>query len=279
MTRGSLRVLFLVAAIGSAASVVLDLCSNQAMAASVIDLNTGTGGATYTLGYVQNPQTAALTDNAGVANYVATSNVVVANPTFASGGSPGQVVPQNIPTSVATGFGWISPGSNSFGTSSWIGPNSVGTAAGTSIDVTGYYGTNFTGQFSAPQGFYYYTTTFALTPSSAPYGFLATVWSSDNQGVAVFLNGINLNLTNPNQFFGSSTVTAPGADFNTGGAGLNTLTFVVWNENFQPLHSSPQGLDVVGSVTAVPEPSAIAVVVSGLPLMGLYWARRRRVSA
>ena len=159
--------------------------------------------------------------------------------------------------------------------SNWIGPNSVGTAAGTSLDVSSFFVSPFNSAQSAPQGFYYYTTTFSLT-APGPFSLSGGFWSSDNQGVQIFLNGIALNMTNPAQFTGFSSFTAPSADFVVGS---NTLSFVAFNENFLPNHGSPQGIEIQGSVNSVPEPTAIAVVVSGLPLLGLFWARRRRQSA
>jgi hypothetical protein len=265
----------LVAAIGAAASVALDACSHQAMAASTVNLDSTAG--VYTLSYLSNTTITAAADG----SVVALANTLGQN----AGTTTTGINPALISATTAAFYGWL-PASTG---ASWIGPNSIGTSFG----VTGTGGTtpnldatsNFVPGFnsnggalggSAPQGLYYYSTTFSLTAGT--YGIAGGLWQSDNQGAAIFLNGNNLGETNPSQFRppAPTAFTAPSADFNTTGAGLNTLTFVVWNENYTPIHGSPNGLEVQGTVTAVPEPTAIAVVVSGLPLIGLFWAARRR---
>jgi hypothetical protein len=281
MTRKRLRFFFLVAAIGSAASVVLDVSSHQAMAASVnLDSTQNSStGSVYTLGYVSNTTITTATDS----TVVPLANTLGANPTFTSGG----IAPAVISAANAAGIGWA-PASTG---SSWLGPNSIGTSAGvggtpTSLDAASNFVPGFSSATgSAPQGLYYYSTTFALPTPGVNYGIAGGSWMSDNQGAAIFLNGINLGTTNPLvnptalngiSYSAAAPFSAPSADFNTAGAGLNTLTFVVWNENYVPAHGSPQGIEIQGTVTAVPEPTAIAVVVSGLPLIGLFWAARRR---
>jgi hypothetical protein len=271
----------LVAAIGSATGLVLDSCSHQAMAASVINLDsnqtTGSTGSTYGLGYITNTTITSATDS----TVVPLANSLGATPTFTSGG----ITPSVVSAATAAAIGWAPASAGS----SWLGPNSIGTALGvggtpTSLNASSNFVTGFSAALgSAPQGLYYYSTTFALTAGT--YGVVGGNWMSDNQGAAIFLNGINLGMTNPLSnptalngisFSASAPWSAPSADFNTAGAGLNTLTFVVWNENYVPAHGSPQGIEIEGTITSVPEPTAIAVVMSGLPLIGLYWAARRR---
>ena len=141
-----------------------------------------------------------------------------------------------------------------------------------SLDVPAYFGSGFSGsQGSAPQGLYYYTTTFTLTGTPASF---SGSWASDNQGVEAIVNGTFVLPAVTNNQFGSFTpLSIPASDFT---AGVNTLTFVTWNENYQPTHGSPTGLDVQATITSVPEPSALVVVASGLPIIGLFWAARRR---
>jgi hypothetical protein len=255
---------------------VLDVCSHQAMAASTVNLSTGPAGNGYSLAYLTNTTITAATDP----TVVPLANTLGQ---FAGTTTTG-ITPATIGSATVSAYGWL-PASTG---ASWIGPNSIGTSFG----VTGTGGTtpnldassNFVSGFnsnggalggSAPQGLYYYSTTFSLT--AGLYGIAGGLWQSDNQGAAIFLNGNNLGMTNPAQFSppAPTAFNAPSLDFNIG---LNTLTFVVWNENYTPVHGSPQGLEIQGAINAVPEPTAIAVVVSGLPLIGLFWARRRRVS-
>jgi hypothetical protein len=159
----------------------------------------------------------------------------------------------------------------------WIGPTSNGDG-GSALPSGGaagpFYlnGTNST--FSAPQGFYYYTTTFTLT-TPGPYFATGTTWVSDNQGLDIFLNGHDEHQTNPGNFGGPQTpFSLASADFNIGG--VNTLTFITWNENYAPGHPSPTGINIQGTITNIPEPATIAVAMSGLPVFGLFWAWRRR---
>lgn len=264
MTRRSLRVFTFVAALGLATSALLDVCNNQAMAASTVNLDSGVS--TYSLSYVNNLTITAATDS----TVVPTANALGASPTFTTQ----NLTPVVVPPATVTTIGWAQASTGA----SWLSANNVGTAAGvtgtpTALDAPGNFGTGFTASNSAPQGFYYYTTTFTLTPGT--YGISGGEWLSDNQGAAIFLNGINLAMTNLTQFSTPSAYSAPAADFITTGA-PNTLTFVVFNENYSPVHSSPTGIEIEGTVTAVPEPTAIALVMSGLPLVGLYWAAQRR---
>jgi len=252
-----LRFFVLVAAIGTAASLMLEVCSRQATAASV-GINTGV--ASYSLGYITNTT---ITTNAGV---TAAAASLVASPVFNASIAAVPI----IPAATAASYGWVAPSAGS----NWVGPNSVGTAAGTSLDVSSFFVSPFTSAQSAPQGFYYYTTTFSLV-APGPFSLSGGFWSSDNQGVQIFLNGFALGMTNPLQFTGFSPFTAPSADFVVG---TNVLSFVTWNENFLPNHGSPSGIEVQGLVSSVPEPTAIVLVASGLPLIGLYYARRRRLS-
>jgi PEP-CTERM motif len=250
MTRRSVRSFALVAAVGMAASIVLCLGSNPAAANTVV-INSGT--ATYSLGFLGNSTTTADPPPAPPAPF----------PSFTVSGLTAVNVTSPPPQWGVFSTPWIGPTSNGDGGSAL--PS--GGAAGP------FYlnGTNST--FSAPQGFYYYTTTFTLT-APGPYVLQGGSWVSDNQGLAIYINGINLGETNPGNFGGPLTpFTIPSADF---AIGTNTLTFVTWNENYAPGHGSPTGINIQGTITNVPEPATIAVAMSGLPLFGLFWAWRRR---
>jgi hypothetical protein len=243
----------LAAAVCVAASIVLGLCSNPAAANTVV-INSGT--ATYSLGFLGNSTTTTDPPPPPPAPF----------PTFTVSGLTAVNVSSPPPQWGVFSTPWIGPSSNGDGD----GPLTSSGAAGP------FYlnGTNST--FSAPQGFYYYTTTFTLT-GGAPYVASGTVWTSDNQGLAIYLNGFNLGQTNPGIFAALTPFSLPSADFATG---LNTLTFITWNENYPmpPGHASPTGLNIQGSITNVPEPAAIAVAMSGLPILGLFWAWCRRRS-
>jgi len=133
--------------------------------------------------------------------------------------------------------------------SAWIGP------ANDSID-------------DGPDGVYDYQTTFFA--SSAGTVDLTGVWSTDNEGVDIELNGVSTGNSNPNQFvvFTSFSIDS------TVNAGLNTLDFLVNNDG------GPTGLRVefssatlAATATGVPEINAgglgslVLIMLSSLALI------------
>jgi hypothetical protein len=256
MTRRSASSVTMVAAIGLAAGVVLGLCSTPAAANTVV-IDSGT--ATYSLGFV--------------GNSTQTSDPPPAIP------AGGQTPSGGFTVSGLTAVNVTSP-NPAWGvfTNPWIGPSSNGNGDGalpSSGNAGPFYLNGTTPTTGAPQGFYYYTTTFTLS-GGPPYFSTGTSWVSDNQGLAIFLNGHNENQQNlSNTFVNRVPFALNPSDFVTG---LNTLTFITWNENYAtpPGHPTPTGFNVTGTITSVPEPATIAVAISGLPVLGLFWARRRR---
>jgi len=229
--------------------------SNRAMA----DVSLNTGTATYSI------------------TYTPTSNPAVQTP---PGLFADATAPAVISNATATAIGWTTSTS-----SSWIGLNSVGTGQGTNLDGgaghPGMYESGFNAGNSSPEGLFFYKTTFTLS-GGPPYALTGGLWASDNQGVAIFLNGINEGQSHPNgntSFISFASFTVNPADFVTG---TNTLVFEIFNEQVAPPHSSPSGLNVQGSVgvLATPEPATIAMAASVLPIVLVgAWVRRRRSTA
>jgi len=236
------------------------LLSSQQARADVV-LNSGV--ATYSGGYVAIPAT--VQSDAQLATYLTTHPVVPA-PAFDSTFTPVPVV---------NGFP-IPPWVANNASSNWIGPNLHGAADAAGTPPLANF--NFPGynpNTSSPQGEFYYTTTFTGIPSSTT----GLRWTSDNQGLAVFLNGHSEAFVNPGDFTTlNGTYNLPISDFV---AGTNTLTFVVFNEQYGAPHDSPTGVRIEGRlISAVPEPGMITLAAVGaLPILGLYWARRRRAQA
>jgi hypothetical protein len=231
--------------LAAALGIAVAISSNQAKANSVL-LNTGEATSlSYSIGYLDGTAPSPL-------------------PPFPP--SPTITVPAVTVTTPPSP--WLANGPNS----NWIGPNATGTAAGTLL-TGGDFQPGFNATTSAPQGFYYYTTTFSLS-GGPPYFLSGGLWTSDNQGVNIYLNGHSEGQTNGGAFNAFIPFTLNNADFVTG---TNTLIFTVFNEQFPPPHASPTGLRVEGLVTSVPEPAAIAVMASGLPILaGFFVVRRRR---
>jgi hypothetical protein len=148
--------------------------------------------------------------------------------------------------------------------SAWIGPNNA-------QDLTG------------PGGIYDYQTKFSLAGLVSSTASITGQWSSDNDGVAIFLNGVNTG--NPGNPYGSpgsysfehwvSFVISSG--FLTG---LNTLDFIVMNGNGADDQRGPTSLrvEMVGTadVGATPLPSTWAMMLLGLAGLGFVAYRRQK---
>lgn len=251
---------FALAAAFAAAAMALVLSSNAATAQTV---NLSTPG-TYTGEFYQTPTIFGWTTNPQVTAFMAPLTTLTAFQAAAGGGSaaftPVTVVPPfPIPP-------WMANGPNS----SWIGPTSNGGSAGTLLAPFVNTAGGFLPASSSPQGFLTYTETFTL--NSLPVSTSGLQWTSDNQGVAIYLNNKSEGDTNGGDF----TTFTP---FNLSDfvVGLNTITFVVFNEEFAPTHLSPSGIRIEGIITTVPEPGMMALAsVGALPFVGVALARRRR---
>jgi PEP-CTERM motif len=148
----------------------------------------------------------------------------------------------------------IGPWVANTGTASWITPTPT---ASDSFDPT-------------VSGVYIYSLVFDLTGFDPLTAFLNFDIGADND-VSVDLNG-----GSPLTAVGFTSLTSLG--FNSGFiAGLNTLTFTV--TNFASTSGNPTGLFVAFTSSnvdalAVPEPGTVAL--TGLGLIGLGFARRRK---
>jgi hypothetical protein len=254
----------LAAAIASATMALF--LSGQEVRADVV-LNTPD---TYSGAYYQNAAILGWTSNAQVTAFMAANGGSLASFQAATNAPVAFA-----PVTVVPGFPippWMPNGPNS----SWIGPTANGSADGTALAPFVNTAGGFTTAQSSPQGFLAYTTTFTL--GAPPTSVSGLQWTSDNQGVAIYLNGKNEGDTNPGDFTAFTPFTLNPADFVVG---TNTLTFVVFNEEFPGPHASPSGVRIEGRlVTAIPEPGmATLAVVGALPMLGFYWARRRRAQA
>lgn len=155
--------------------------------------------------------------------------------------SPDAIV-QNM-TGFPIGDGpWLAPGPDS----NWIGPT---------LDTNG------------AEGDYTFRTTFDLSGFDPTTAFVEGMWSTDNSGVDIIVNGISTGETGPGfNTFGPFNI-SPGNFI----SGLNTIDFVVNNAPTTPnpigfridgirLAAAPGG--VVGAPTIVSQPESKAVKVT-----------------
>jgi hypothetical protein len=126
-----------------------------------------------------------------------------------------------------------------------------------------------------------YTTTFSLSnPAGGVVGSILADWSSDNNGVAIFLNGNNVWTGDTGETaFDSWHTISIGSGLQ---AGLNTLTFRVLNQPEPGGSATGFRAEVAVFVTAVdpvPEPGTLFLALPGFALVSfLAWRRSSRSS-
>jgi len=199
-------------------------------------LSTGVaGGVPYTGEFVSIPQ--AFQDDPQASSYLA-AHPAAPSPTFDAGFTP--VVVEDGVYPIIPGA-WVADDP----AASWIAPNVHGQSSASLAPFVSP-SDGWTPTTSSPQGLFYYTARFDVAPGSHPR-LEGGSWASDNQGLAVFLNGVRQ--AEPGGVGGVSMTpfTLDQADFVDG---PNTLTFVLFNEEYSPGRTSPSGIRVEGSIVS-----------------------------
>jgi hypothetical protein len=136
--------------------------------------------------------------------------------------------------------------------------------------LSAWIGPNNSNDLSGPVGNFIYSTTFDLTGFDLNTVSIAGLWSSDNQGLDILINGVSLGFTSANtQFaigFASFLINSNFV------SGINTIDFVIFNDG-GPTALRTQMIGT-GDLQAVPEPESIALL--GLGLVAISFARKRK---
>ena len=144
--------------------------------------------------------------------------------------------------------------------SNWISPYNVS---------FGSYGP----LYISPNGYYDYKTSFnvlgGFDPSTTK---ISGVWSSDNNGVKILLNGLYAGSA-PTRYDQFGVGFAPFCITSGFKVGLNTLDFIVYQDG-----GSPTALNVVmnGAVQAIPEPEEWVMMLAGFGLVGWQVKRKQK---
>jgi hypothetical protein len=137
-------------------------------------------------------------------------------------------------------------------------------------------------------GNYIYQTTFNATGFNLSTLSISGLWNGDNLSAGIYLNGVlvstatNGSWTNAGEFMASNGMVA--FNFNSANigtaafnGGLNTLSFVVYNQNGPG--ANPSGIRVAFGPAGAPEPSSVIMLGLGLLAVGGGLARKRRIKS
>jgi hypothetical protein len=154
----------------------------------------------------------------------------------------------------ASGFP-IPPYNGDDSLSAWIGPNNDSALDG-------------------PVGAYTYHTTFNLTGFNPATASISGVWSTDNEGLDILINGVSTGNSIP-----SATSYTSFHSFSIGSgflAGINTLDFVVNNDGGPTALRVEMTGTATPLATAVPEPHSLILLSLGAGGIWAYCRRRRQ---
>jgi PEP-CTERM motif len=142
----------------------------------------------------------------------------------------------------------------------WVGDNAL----------SAWIGPNNNAQAFGPPGIYDYRTTFDLTGLVPGTATLLGRWSMDDLGVDILINGVSTGNTAPDPGFTGFFSFSINSGFV---AGVNTLDFVVNNDDVEGANPTGLRVEVSGTAAATPEPASL--VLFGAGFAGLCMFRRR----
>ena len=149
----------------------------------------------------------------------------------------------------------------------------VGSSLGNQSGLSGrsqFVGPNSNTNADGPGGTYIYRTTFSLAGYSAATAAISGVWSADDVGADILLNGTSIGLTAQPTWY-SSTAFKILSGFV---AGMNTLDFVLRNDQ----GATGLRVEMTGTANAVPEPASVLLLAMGIGGIVLLRKRLQRAS-
>jgi hypothetical protein len=158
----------------------------------------------------------------------------------------------------------------------WVAPNTVSQWIGPATDAS----------FTGAPGNYTYRTTFSLAGLQASTASITGRWSTDNTGVSILLNGVDISTLGSTPYtgggFNAFTPFTIASGFNSG---TNELLFTLNNAPGSPVLDNPTGLRVelagVADPTAIPEPSDImgtAIAFGSVVLLKRNLTKKKSIS-
>lgn len=149
--------------------------------------------------------------------------------------------------------------------------------------VSAWIGPNNDADLDSSPGTYIYRTTFDLTGFNPGTAVITGKWSSDNDGLGIWLNGVNVG--GPTSFTQFSSGYVPFSISTAFVAGLNYLDFYVHNggtgigNNSGGSNPTALRVELSGTVSPVPLPAAVPLFLTGIGMLGAAAWRRRRKAA
>lgn len=177
--------------------------------------------------------------------------------------APAQAVNPNL-FALTQGY-WVANNNVAQQSAQWISVDPFGGQVDSNNTSVGSLQSNGVPKSGSGDTYWLFSTTFQGNANNT----LSGLWFTDNQGLQVKVNGVDLNSSTV-----FSTGVGPSAAFSytLPADGAYTVSFLV--KNFAQSSGNPFGLNV--NMTAVPEPSTFLAGIGAMSMLGLFGWRSRK---